>query len=64
MQKLATSIAAPRVRSHEQGTAVRRSWLTALDLDLSRPLPATVLGFVYVVVHLPWLSLGYGADPD
>lgn len=35
-----------------------------LDADFRRPLPAVVLALLYILSRIPWLGLGYGADPD
>jgi hypothetical protein len=35
-----------------------------LNLDFTQPAAAAVLAVVYVLSRLPWISLGYGADPD
>ncbi|MGH2588414.1 MAG: hypothetical protein ACRDJE_26130, partial [Dehalococcoidia bacterium] len=36
----------------------------ATALDFTRPLPAAVLAVVYLLSRLPWIGIGYGADPD
>ena len=33
-------------------------------LDFTRPLAAAALALVYVASRLPWIGIGYGADPD
>ena len=35
-----------------------------LEFDFTRPLAFAALAAVYVVSRVPWLNLGYGADPD
>lgn len=51
----ATSHTAPRGE-----TALAR----LAEVDLTRPAAATALAIVYLLSRLPWLALGYGADPD
>ncbi|MGD0114796.1 MAG: hypothetical protein ABSC13_02175 [Dehalococcoidia bacterium] len=49
------------------GTKVgwRVDWLErALEFDFTRPLAFAALAVVYVVSRIPWLGIGYGADPD
>lgn len=34
------------------------------ELDFTRPAAAAVLAAVFVASRLPWITIGYGADPD
>ena len=34
------------------------------SVDFTRPVAAAALGVVYIGSRLPWITLGYGADPD
>jgi hypothetical protein len=48
---------------------VRKAWSwdlleRAVEFDLTRPLAFAVFAVVYVATRIPWLNLGYGADPD
>jgi hypothetical protein len=36
----------------------------AIEFDFTRPLAFAALAVVYVASRIPWLNLGYGADPD
>jgi len=35
-----------------------------VEFDLTRPLAFAAFAVVYVAARIPWLNLGYGADPD
>ena len=35
-----------------------------LEFDFTRPLAFAAFAAVYVATRIPWLNLGYGADPD
>jgi len=35
-----------------------------MNIDFTRPRSAAMLAAVYVLSRLPWINLGYGADPD
>lgn len=64
MQKQAAT-AAVMARLCSSQTAPRSdAWDHIFGLDFGRPLPALVLAIIYIVSRLPWLGLGYGADPD
>jgi hypothetical protein len=39
-------------------------WSRALAFDWARPGPGLLLAALYIASRLPWLALGYGADPD
>jgi hypothetical protein len=42
-----------------------RRWLDrALNLDFARAGPAAILSVIYLLVRLPWLWSGYGAETD
>jgi hypothetical protein len=43
---------------------VRKPHQAVLSLDFTRPAAAAVLAVVYLLSRLPWITLGYGADPD
>jgi len=43
----------------------RVDWLErALEFDFTRPLAFAALAVVYVASRIPWIGIGYGADPD
>ena len=44
--------------------SIRGLLLDAGALDFTRPLAAAALAVVYLFSRLPWIGLGYGADPD
>jgi hypothetical protein len=39
-------------------------WNALLDLDFTRPWAAALLSVIFVGARLPFISLGYGSDPD
>jgi len=39
-------------------------WARALSLDFTRPWPGLLLAVLFVVSRLPWVTLGFGSDPD
>ncbi len=44
---------------------LRADWLERLlEFDFTRPLAFAALAVVYVASRIPWLNVGYGADPD
>lgn len=61
LERAETTPALPRVGSvAPERFRARTFWA----LDFRRPLPALLLSIVYVLSRLPWMGLGYGADPD
>ncbi len=49
------------------GTTIgwRADWLERLlEFDFTRPLAFAALAIVYVASRIPWIGIGYGADPD
>lgn len=64
MQLSATQTVPPRWGQHAPPAQGFRFWSRLRDVDLARPIPAALLAIVYVASRLPWVRLGYGADPD
>ena len=64
MQQQASETAPPPKAGAGITSSPSRGWLGLLDLDFSQPLPAFVLGIAFFLSRMPWIRLGYGADPD
>jgi hypothetical protein len=64
VQQQATQTAAPPKPGAEFPFRSTGGMRRLLDTDFSRPLPALLLGIGFVASRLPWVGLGYGADPD
>lgn len=52
-----------------EATGKRAAWPAdvverVLEFDFTRPLAFAAFAVVYVATRVPWLNLGYGADPD
>lgn len=62
---LTDTLSRARRTSAERSRLSSRSLFAALAaLDFTRPLPAVALGVVYLLTRLPFIGVGYGADPD
>ena len=64
MQQQAIETAAPPKSGGRLPASSAVFWARLLAVDFRRPLPALLLGIAFVLSRLPWVGLGYGADPD